>query len=400
MSPRPVASLLPIALLTALCAACTPGVHAVADAKPAPPAPAAPFTLRLADPVEADGDFRWIFELVVKNLGASGFYADTLTLAIEDIAPGQTRAERVQRPDVSALLPREAALGVGDSVVVALTRIATSERARLTFELRGHYRDEAPRAARLEFETAPGAAWTAHPSRMLKAGERAVETVFVPAEGASGPAPGLLLVHGHASHARLMIPMARRLAARGYAVMLVSMPGYGTSAGPADLGGPATVRAAAAALDALAREPGVDPKRLGAWGLSRGAGVVASLAATRPELRALVLQSGIYDLWAVHRGTRLTDFPATIEAEAGRDSAAWRERSPLLRAGAIRAATLVLHGERDPNVPVGQAHALVAALTAAGTVVESSFSPGGHVLPAALAERAALPFLDQRLRGD
>jgi dienelactone hydrolase len=399
MSPRLLARIVLSSGLLAACAAVVPGAHAApAPRGAARPAEPSPVTLALVEPVQADSLFHWDASVEVRNAGAAGYFVDTLTLAIEDLDPGQTRAERVQRPDVSTFLARDYALGGDDALTIAYSRVATAERARFTFELTAHANGEAPRTSRLVFETTPGPVWSASPSRTLTVDGHAVETVFVPAAGASGPAPGLLLVHGHASHARLMIPMALRLAARGYAVMLVSLPGYGTSDGPADLGGAASVRAAGAALDALAHAPGVDPRRLGAWGLSRGAGVVASLAASRADLRALVAQSGIYDLWAVHRGTTLPGFAATIVAEAGADSAAWRERSPLLRASSVHAATLVLHGERDANVPVAQAHAFAAALQAAGTAVESGFTPAGHLLPTAATERTALEFLDRVLR--
>jgi dipeptidyl aminopeptidase/acylaminoacyl peptidase len=359
----------------------------------APTAPPAPF-LRLADEhVEASDDLSWSIGFRIVNPTAGGLYPDSLWLAVEDLGAGQTRAERVRRTDLTFLLRVAGAVAAGDSAMLVYEGMATAERARLTLTLHAHGADGARRVLERTFEAGPGPGFAAHPSRTLTVQGRAVETVFVPAAGAAGPAPGVLLVHGHASHARLMLPVAHQLARRGLAVMLVSQPGYGTSAGPADLGGPATVAALGAALDALAREPGVDGGRLGAWGLSRGAGPLLALAATRPELRALVLQSGIYDLWAVHRGTALAGFPETIVAEAGRDSAAWRARSPLLAAARVRAAVLVMHGEKDTHVPAAQAHALAAALEATGRTVEPHFMPAGHVLAAGQAQRHAFEFL-------
>ena len=204
------------------------------------------------------------------------------------------------------------------------------------------------------------------------------------------------MVHGHGNHARHMIRTARQLASHGFTVALVSMPGYGQSTGPAELMGPRSVEAASRVLDALTHEPNVDASRLAAWGISRGATVVAELASKRNELKAIVLQSGIYDLWATYRGTTLDGFRETIVTEAGPDSAAWRARSPLLDAGKIKAAVLVLHGDKDLQIPASQAHAF--ELQKQGAQVESHFSPAAHQLPVAETQRTALTFLDSHLK--
>jgi dipeptidyl aminopeptidase/acylaminoacyl peptidase len=228
------------------------------------------------------------------------------------------------------------------------------------------------------------------------AGGKKVECVLFRST-VEGAAPGLLLVHDHGSHARRMMGPATGLATRGYTVMLVSLPGYGLSEGPADLGGPRTVAALGAALDRLKRTPGVDSTHLAAWGIGRGAGPVASLATGRGDLAAVVLQSGIYDLWATSRATA-PEFRETIVREAGRDSSAWRARSPLLRAASVKAATLVLHRESDNLVPADPARGFAAAIQAAGGTVESKFFPGTeHALSRSDVNRSALAFLAGKL---
>ena len=112
----------------------------------------------------------------------------------------------------------------------------------------------------------------------------------------------------------------------------------------------------------------------------------------------MIVQSGILDLWAVYRGTSLDGFRETIVAEAGADSAAWRARSPLLDADRISAPVLVLHGEKDRNVPAAQAHAFVAALEKRGAPVESHFSAADHQLPLSEVQRAVVEFLSRRLK--
>jgi dienelactone hydrolase len=371
----------------------------LAGPAPAGAAPAALPLLRLAQSGVASSDaYTWALELPIVNPLETGLYLDSLALEVDDLDPGETRAARRTRVDLSFLLHLTPSLAAGDSTSLRFEANAVAERAHLTFTLHARDAQGGAYVSSATLDAEPGEAWRRVAPESLTVGGRRVEIAFLPAEGVEGAAPGMLIVHGHASHARLTVPIAHALARSGIAAMLVSMPGYGRSEGPADLCGPATVRAAEAALDALARRSGVDSTRLGAWGLSRGAGVVASLATRRADLRAAVVQSGIYDLWAVHRGTTLAGFPEAIVAEAGTDSAAWRARSPILAARRIHAALLVLHGERDPNVPAGQAHAFVEAVRQAGGSVESHFFPNArHALPRGERDRLLSDFLQRRL---
>uniref|UniRef100_A0A832I433 Alpha/beta fold hydrolase n=1 Tax=Eiseniibacteriota bacterium TaxID=2212470 RepID=A0A832I433_UNCEI len=383
---------------------------AVPSASSAAPAPAAA-VLRAATPVvEADEDFMWRVNLVIANPGGQGLYLDSLVFEATPDDPVATRARPSSRERLDRLVRSVEAIGPGDSMSIQAVQPASAERATLVFTLGGHDARGHVLRATTTVRAEPGPFSRAHPSTTLEVNGRAVEVVFVPpaapdaapdaardapapAAGAGG-APGLLLVHGHGGSARGMLAMASALSKRGWAVMLLSMPGYGASAGPPDFMGPATLAAASAALDRLAASPGVDRARLAAWGVSRGATVVAELASRRDDLRAVVAQAGIYDLWAAHRGARIAGLREVIEAQAGRDSAGWRERSPLLRAGRVRAAVLLLHGEEDPNVPIGQARAYAAALRAAGAAVEVRWFPGaGHALPRAEVNRTALDFL-------
>ena len=60
-------------------------------------------------------------------------------------------------------------------------------------------------------------------------------------------------------------------------------------------------------------------------------------------------------------------------------AAAFRDRSPVTHAAAIRAPLLVLQGDADPVVPPAQAQLLVDAVRAAGGTVEHHVYAGeGH----------------------
>lgn len=102
------------------------------------------------------------------------------------------------------------------------------------------------------------------------------------------PAPALLFAHGNFEFARQNLTAFEPWAAAGLHVLLVEYPGYD--------GAPGTPSQASidalwlAAYDWLARQPGVDPRRIVALGRSLGSGPTSALAARRP-LAAVVLQS-------------------------------------------------------------------------------------------------------------
>ena len=399
--PAPAASLAPAAPLARLALAAGVALIAscaLAGANPHVAAASAPRFFPVTPEVAADEGFNWPIGLRLVNPFETGIYLDSLRAVIEDTGPGDPRSERVSRQDLTALLGILPAVAGRDSGDLSLTMSAAAERATITFELLAHTASHEPLHFAATVHAVPGAGWGHYPSLFLTVDGRRVEVVTVRPPHPEASMPGLLFVHGHGGDARRMLRMGAIFAARGYAVTLVSMPGYGQSDGPADLMGPHTMRALMAAFVDLTRTPGVDTTRLAVYGISRGAGPAVELAIQRRDVRAVVAQSGIYDLWAVYRGTQLPGFRDTILAEAGSDSSAWRERSPALRAGGVHAAVLLIHGENDTRVPAAQAHAFQHALEAAGVTVEAHFDPEAeHAVPRAEALRAVFDFLHRTL---
>jgi dipeptidyl aminopeptidase/acylaminoacyl peptidase len=87
-----------------------------------------------------------------------------------------------------------------------------------------------------------------------------------------------------------------------------------------------------------------------------------------------------------------------IVAEAGKDSSAWRKRSPMYEVKHLAATTLVLHGEKDPVAPASQARAYVAMAKAAGHTAEAQLFPtAGNPLPTG-ATRSAIEFFKRQLK--
>ncbi len=78
-----------------------------------------------------------------------------------------------------------------------------------------------------------------------------------------------------------------------------------------------------------------------------------------------------------------------------------KDLSPINRAGRGFSPTLLLHGEKDPNVPVQQSESLARTLKAAGVDVELVVKPNeGHGWPDGPEDQKRIvAWLNQRLLG-
>jgi len=174
----------------------------------------------------------------------------------------------------------------------------------------------------------------------------------------------------------------------------VSRPGFGASDGPADFCGPDTQRAIMAALSFLREQPCVDPDRIVLYGNSRGAVASAMVAAQVPDLKAVILRGGVYDLKAAYESSSKR-LRWAIEQEAGLTSDAFLARSALHHAQKIRAETLLLHGRLDERAPVAQAERFSDALSDAGVPVMLHVFECGHHIPREYMQTALRSFLQK-----
>ena len=193
-------------------------------------------------------------------------------------------------------------------------------------------------------------------------GHRVEALLFRPV--AAAPTPGVLLIPGYQRTAQNLIPMGKGLAEAGFASIAVSQPGFGRSEGPADFVGPKTLDALTAGYRKLQSEPFVNPKLMGIYGYSRG-GMAASLLSVQiDDVKAAVFGAGVYDFKKAYDDSPLPGVRNNMKMETGMTAEASRDRSSILRMDALKCPVLILHGEKDKNVPVSQALLLRDRLTA------------------------------------
>jgi len=179
-----------------------------------------------------------------------------------------------------------------------------------------------------------------------------------------GRFPGVLLIPGYQRTALDLISLGTALARAGFAAVAVSQPSFGKSQGKADYVGPLTLKVLTDGFRKFKKESYVDADRMGIYGYSRG-GMAASLLAVRlDDVRAAVFGAGIYDFQKAHDEVKIPGIRENMEKETGMTEAAVKERSSVFQMEKLKCPVLILHGEKDENVPVTQAYLLRDRLTA------------------------------------
>lgn len=185
---------------------------------------------------------------------------------------------------------------------------------------------------------------------------------------------------------------AQLLAARGYVVLLPN-PRGSTGRGWAfagavvnDLGG-VDVSDVLAGVDALVDAGIADPDRLGVGGFSYGGFLTAATITQSRRFRAAVVAAGITNFFSfalspgLGRGWSTSFFPDNVLAAP----AAYERRSPLAHIEKVTTPTLLLHGEQDNRIGVGQAWEFYNALRLLGVRTRLVVYPrAGH----GISERA------------
>ena len=222
----------------------------------------------------------------------------------------------------------------------------------------------------------------------------------LPRPGANGAVPQLIVdIHGGPSiafHHTWTMTWAEVLTAAGFAVLMPNPRGgvgRGQWFGRLNLADPAGAEMTdiVAGVHHCADVGLVTPSPAGAIGASYG-GYLTAWAVSRPDVFACgVVIAGVTNLISCRGTANNNAFYDLLLQGSPRDAGpAYLERSPVVAVDTRTSPTLILHGEQDRCVPVGQAHELHYALRAAGVDTEMVVYPReGHqtVEPEHLADQ-------------
>lgn len=238
-------------------------------------------------------------------------------------------------------------------------------------------------AEHLDFSRTPSTDLSQHPERtgisglhlvsFSSPGSQHIAAWYAPSRNRAG----IVLIHGTEADRSALLHETRALAAAGFGVLALDVPGQGESEGKTTWG-IAERQAITSAGAWLSQQPDVDSDRIGALGMSMGAYVLTQAAKTDLRLRALILAGCPTDVVeqtkvAFSKWGWFSEIPAYL---ALHDSGMPLDMRPKNIVGAIAPRPVFLiGGELDGNVPAYMARQLYAA---AGDPKELWIVPGAH----------------------
>lgn len=159
---------------------------------------------------------------------------------------------------------------------------------------------------------------------------------------------------------RLVEDKVRVMMQSGFNCVLLDQRGYGSSAGEMLGHGWYERGDFAAVVDTLAIRYGLDRDRIGIWAISVGASNAVAIAASHPEVKALLLYApwsdpqamAVHFIWRHYPVPKvLLEFPVWTAIRIG----TWRNKGRILdpaeQARAVRCPVLVVRAESDEKTP-------------------------------------------------
>jgi dienelactone hydrolase len=235
------------------------------------------------------------------------------------------------------------------------------------------------------------------PVVIVNEGATLAATLSLPPSG-EAPFPAVVLVHGSGKTTRADQQRASdRWLDMGFAVLAYDKRGVGESTGDYDNVGvrtspvrmPLLGRDALAALRVLRSRPGIDPRRIGFYGISQAGWIIPSAAAgaSPGEVAFIVVNSGpvgsvgqedVYsdatgDGIRPHEALSVAQIDARVDAYTGPQGF---DNLPALRT--LQVPTLWLLGDADESIPVRHAIRNVRALIDAGRPITLRVYPGAR----------------------
>lgn len=191
------------------------------------------------------------------------------------------------------------------------------------------------------------------------------------------PLPAIIVLHGWAQPGVAGAPRvegtARRLSEQGYVALALSMRGWPPSSGWDDCGTEQPDDVAKAA-DWLAKLPGVNADSIGVLGFSLGGQVALLSGARSGRIKAIVAYFPITDIqrWGdTTSNAGIRHFYVPMVCGTG------DRNSPVHVAEQIHAPVLLIHGDRDTEVPTEQSLKMQEALRKVNRPVELLIIAGG-----------------------
>lgn len=195
--------------------------------------------------------------------------------------------------------------------------------------------------------------------------------VFSEKPSGEGPFPVLFILHGDQKDPSLG---AKQMVDFGYLDLFqqegifpvaISMPGYGGSKGENDLAGEVSQKAIAHIIDYIAHLPFVNPRKMGVYGISKGAILASLLHKWYPHLNLQILEAGIYDIGSTYpkMPPYFPKFLSHVQAIQKKEGqAGLKNRSAIYYTDSMPNKTLILHGEIDDRQGLPSAIKLHEAL--------------------------------------